>query len=59
MPSKAPSLGRVMLLDRRNERAVLDALLEAVRAGHSGALVMRGDAGIGKTALLEYMLEST
>jgi DNA-binding CsgD family transcriptional regulator len=52
-------LGRVMLLDRRNERAVLDALLEAVRAGHSGALVMRGDAGIGKTALLEYMLEST
>jgi DNA-binding CsgD family transcriptional regulator/tetratricopeptide (TPR) repeat protein len=43
-----------MLEDRRNESAVLDGLLAAVRAGRSGALVLRGGAGIGKTALLEH-----
>lgn len=47
-----------MLLGRRNERAVLDALFDAVRAGRSGALVVRGEAGVGKTALLEYAIES-
>jgi DNA-binding CsgD family transcriptional regulator len=43
-----------MLLGRRNERAVLDGLLEGVRAGRSGALVLRGESGVGKTALLGY-----
>jgi AAA ATPase domain len=33
---------------------VLDGLLEAVRAGESRALVVRGEPGVGKTALLEY-----
>src|SRR5918992_2304522 len=47
-----------MLLGRRNERAVLDGLLEAVRAGRSGVLVVRGEAGVGKTALLENAIES-
>src|ERR671917_1567781 len=47
-----------MLVGRRNERAVLDGLLEAVRAGRSGALVVRGEAGVGKTALLDYAIES-
>src|SRR5215472_5504050 len=42
------------LLDRTSEREVLDALLARVREGHSGALVIRGEAGIGKTALLRY-----
>ncbi len=32
----------------------LDALLDAVRGGRSAALVLRGEAGIGKTALLDY-----
>ena len=43
-----------MLLGRRNECATLDGLLEAVRDGESRTLVLRGDPGVGKTALLEY-----
>jgi DNA-binding CsgD family transcriptional regulator len=40
---------------RRSEREVLDRLVEAVRAGESRALVVRGDPGVGKTVLLDYM----
>jgi hypothetical protein len=47
-----------MLLDRLPERAALSQLLEAARAGRSGVLVMRGEPGVGKTALLEYAIES-
>ena len=43
------------LIGRRDERTVLDRLVDAVRAGESRALVIRGDAGMGKTALLEYL----
>src|SRR4051794_332516 len=39
---------------RSDECDVLDGLLESVRAGESGALVIRGEAGIGKTALLRF-----
>jgi DNA-binding CsgD family transcriptional regulator/tetratricopeptide (TPR) repeat protein len=46
-----------VLLDRSAERQVLDRLLEDVRAGESRALVVGGEAGVGKTALLEYVLE--
>ena len=46
------------LLGRRSEREVLDRLLEAVRGGQSGVLVVRGEPGVGKTALLEYAIES-
>jgi DNA-binding CsgD family transcriptional regulator len=42
------------LLGRRGERAALDRLLDRARAGSSAVLVMRGEPGIGKTALLEY-----
>ena len=39
---------------RISERELLDALLARVRGGESGVLVIRGGAGIGKTALLRY-----
>jgi len=42
------------LLGREHELALVDGLLEAVRAGRSRALVIRGHPGVGKTALLEY-----
>ncbi|MBO0824972.1 MAG: ATP-binding protein, partial [Actinobacteria bacterium] len=42
------------LTDRRSECGVLDRLLRAVRAGEGRVLVVRGEAGIGKTVLLDY-----
>ena len=42
------------LVGRSAERALLDGLLERVRVGESEALVIRGEAGIGKSALLRY-----
>jgi hypothetical protein len=47
----------VRLLGRRSERAALDGLVAAVRAGESRALVVRGDPGVGKSALLGYVAE--
>jgi DNA-binding CsgD family transcriptional regulator len=46
------------LLGRQREREVLDRLLEAVRDGRGGALVVHGEPGVGKTALLEYAVET-
>jgi len=42
------------LLDRQRERALLDGLLGDLRSGRGRALVVRGEAGVGKSALLEY-----
>src|SRR5258707_14952120 len=43
------------LIDRDAERDTLDRFVAAVRTGESQALVVSGEAGIGKTALLEYL----
>src|SRR5690606_550487 len=43
---------------RDAECAVLDRTLDAARSGQSGAVVVRGEPGIGKTALLEYAVAS-
>jgi DNA-binding CsgD family transcriptional regulator len=46
-----------VLRGRRNQCEVLDRQLQRVRAGQSSVLVVRGEAGVGKTALLEYVAE--
>jgi DNA-binding CsgD family transcriptional regulator len=46
-----------VLLGRRSECEKLDRLLDAVRAGQSRALVVVGEPGLGKTALLDYASE--
>jgi DNA-binding CsgD family transcriptional regulator len=43
------------LTDRHRERGVFDRLVEAVRAGESRVLVVRGEPGVGKTVLLDYL----
>jgi DNA-binding CsgD family transcriptional regulator len=45
------------LIDRMREREVLAALLDDAEAGKSGAMVLRGEPGVGKTALLEAVSE--
>ncbi|MEE1827650.1 LuxR family transcriptional regulator [Streptomyces sp. BE20] len=42
------------LYGREREQAAVDALLDGAGDGRSGVLVLRGEPGIGKTALLEY-----
>ena len=47
-----------MLHGRSAETARIDELLAAAREGRSAALVVRGEAGVGKTALLDYAAEA-
>ena len=54
MPLSRP---RPTLRGRRAETEALDGLLERARGGESGALVLRGEPGIGKTALLDHVVE--
>lgn len=46
-----------VLRGRDRDRAVLDDLTAEARSGSSRVLVLRGEAGVGKTALLEYVSE--
>src|SRR6266576_3269871 len=46
------------LQGRESECARIDRLLSAARAGRSGTLALRGEPGVGKTALVDYALES-
>jgi DNA-binding CsgD family transcriptional regulator len=47
-----------MLLGRRKECEVIDGLLGNARAGRSGVLVIRGEPGVGKSALLDYAVHA-
>jgi hypothetical protein len=47
----------VALVDRLTETGVMQGLLDEVREGSSGVLVLRGQVGIGKTALLREVAE--
>jgi DNA-binding CsgD family transcriptional regulator len=51
-------LGGRGLCDRRREQEALGRLLGGVHEGRSGVLVLRGEAGIGKSALLDHAVES-
>ena len=56
MATHSPVPGRAaQLRGRRSELGVLDRLIEAVRAGESRALVLVGEPGAGKSALLDYL----
>jgi DNA-binding CsgD family transcriptional regulator len=46
------------LLGRQRERAVLERLLVTARDGHGAVIVVHGEPGVGKTALLEYAVEA-
>jgi DNA-binding CsgD family transcriptional regulator len=50
--------GGIALRGRDAESAALDRLLDTARSGQSGALVVRGEPGIGKTALLNHAIDS-
>jgi AAA ATPase domain len=49
---------RADLLGRQREQGVLDELLDRARVGRSGVLAVYGEAGVGKTALLEYAIDA-
>ena len=58
VPVMVTRLVEPRLLGRDREREVLERLLEGARAGHGGVLVLHGDPGVGKTALLEFAVEN-
>src|SRR5689334_8717138 len=43
------------LVGRQREAAIFERLLKAAREGHRAVLVLEGEPGVGKTALLEYV----
>ena len=47
-----------LVLGRGEQREAIDRLLLATRDGSSGVLVLRGEAGMGKTTLLDYAAAS-
>ncbi|MFI6727328.1 AAA family ATPase [Streptomyces atratus] len=56
MRGSRQGIERPGLLGRRRESDVLDRLLDGIRSRRGGALVVRGEPGIGKTALIDHAL---
>jgi DNA-binding CsgD family transcriptional regulator len=57
VPAGACDDGLKMLVGRDVERALIGELIEGAHVGTASTLVLSGDPGIGKTALLEYAVE--
>lgn len=57
MPWQAAAENVAVLVGRDSERAAIDELIDAAQCGESGCLVLRGDAGMGKSALWRYARE--
>src|SRR2546425_253097 len=55
--SRARSAVRPDLVGRRRERELLEKLLESARAGRGAVVVVHGEPGVGKTALLDYVVQ--
>jgi DNA-binding CsgD family transcriptional regulator len=53
VPGSAQRHEELMLYGRSEQLVAIDRLLEGMRSGRAGSLVLRGEAGIGKTALLD------
>jgi hypothetical protein len=56
-PTAVTSTLRPDLVGRRPERELLEKLLESARGGRGVVLVVHGEPGVGKTALLEYAVQ--
>ena len=58
MATQPEAHGSRVLRGRRAECAALDRVLDGLRHGRSGVLVIRGEPGVGKSALLEYVSDA-
>jgi DNA-binding CsgD family transcriptional regulator len=58
MATRTGGTAGTRLLGRNKERTLLDAAIAAIQSGQSRVLLLRGEAGVGKTALLEYLIRS-
>jgi DNA-binding CsgD family transcriptional regulator len=56
--SSAAPPSKSELLGRQNESETLDLLLGVAREGRGAVLVLHGEAGVGKTSLMEYAAEA-
>src|SRR5437899_4410525 len=56
-PTVVTSTLRPDLVGRRRECELLEKLLESARAGRGAVLVVHGEPGVGKTALLDYVVQ--
>src|SRR5580765_863496 len=56
-PIVVTSTLRPDLVGRRRERELLEKLLDSARGGRGAVLVVHGEPGVGKTALLEYAVQ--